>query len=499
MKTSILLLSSLALSLHAAPDPGFVPLLEGSQTSAWKQCGPGGIKIQGGIATTWTPQAKGVFYGVAWYSGREFGDFVLKAEFRGTQSDYNSGLRLRFPRPGNDPKFITDQGYEISIISPTAHAGDANMETGAIAHIQAPTAQPRLNGVNEWNEMEITVTGQKYVVKINGAVVNQFVGDKAARGYVGIENHKFGSVQWRGVSIKELAPPLAPVMAAPSSPAPAPVSIKDALVNYKWSWTHQNVGNASQVPKEVQFFENGEVKTTLGETWQWGLEGTHEVRIKFTPGTEGIVLRSDAKWEVFKFTAKQTVTAVRLVPLNAAAPGAPAASVETTAAQARIEVLKEQGPNAVEWALAPLDEAIPSDIRQNLTHLREDLLDEAKKNPKGSASAYQIGSEYCDKILAALDLRDLARVNAGYSAAQADADKKISNQALDARRNFQMSWPQYRREESQRSALRQQQENVADLKKERSKVDWTNRVLKMRDHLDDLYGRLREALRQPAK
>jgi hypothetical protein len=171
------------------------------------------------------------------------------------------------------------------------------------------------------------------------------------------------------------------------------------------------------------------------------------------------------------------------------------ATIQSDANQPRIEVIKDQGPNATEWALTPLDEAIPADIRQNLTFLREDLLDEGKKAAKASPEAYKLASDYCDKLLAALDQRELARVNAGYAAAQADANKNFSNSALDARRNHQMSWPQFSREESQRAALRESETNKADVKKQRLKVEWATRSTHMRTYLDNLYRQFREAMR----
>lgn len=146
-------------------------------------------------------------------------------------------------------------------------------------------------------------------------------------------------------------------------------------------------------------------------------------------------------------------------------------------------------------ALAPLDEAIPQDIRRNLTALREDLLDEGRKDAKAGAEAYRIASEYCDKLLAALSQREIARVQAGYEAAQADAGMATSNQALDARRNHQMSWPQFSREESQRAALRESEANKADVKKQRMKLEWAQRSEQMRAYLDDVYRVFREAMR----
>jgi hypothetical protein len=171
-------------------------------------------------------------------------------------------------------------------------------------------------------------------------------------------------------------------------------------------------------------------------------------------------------------------------------------SIQTDANQPRIDVIKDQGPNATEWALTPLDEAIPTDVRQNLTFLREDLLDEGKKAAQSSPEAYKLASDYCDKLLTALSQREIARVQAGYQGAQADANKATSTQALDARRNYQMSWPQFSREESQRAALRESETNTADVKKERLKVEWATRAEQMRQHLDTIYRQLREAMRE---
>ena len=188
-------------------------------------------------------------------------------------------------------------------------------------------------------------------------------------------------------------------------------------------------------------------------------------------------------------TTPTTMPAATSVPAPVLPP------IQTDPNQPRIEVIRDQGPNAVEWALAPLEEPIPPNIRQNLTYLREDLLDEAKAGSKAPAEAYTLGSVYCDKILQALELREQARVEAGYRAAQAVADIKVSNSQLDARRNYQMSWPQYYREESQRAALREQETNRADLKKEKVKVDWAERARRMRPLLDQSYREVREAMR----
>jgi hypothetical protein len=377
MKTIVhsFIFSTLCAALHAV-EPGFIPLLDKDHTSGWVHCGPGKMDVANGEATLSSPKGNGF----SWHSTQSFTDFVLKLEFQGKGREYNSGVFFRFQNPGNDPAVASKNGNEVAITD----FGAKDQPTGSIYNFKDATGgvKPR----SDWNDFEITVTGNRVVVSLNGQVINEHVGLRQPAGFVGLQSHPRGPVQFRNVRIRDL-----------SSPAP-----------------------------------------TLS------------------------------------------------IPL---------ASIQTDANQPRIEVIKDQGPNATEWALTPLDEAIPADIRQNLTFLREDLLDEGKKAAKSSPEAYKLASDYCDKILTALDQRDLARVNAGYRASQADADKRTSTQALDARRNHQMSWPQYAREESQRAALRENETDKADVKKERLKVDWATRSVRMRSYLDDLYRQLREAMR----
>ncbi len=64
---------------------------------------------------------------------------------------------------------------------------------------------------------------------------------------------------------------------------------------------------------------------------------------------------------------------------NPILPVQPLSTVQTNANPPHIKVIKNQCPNATEWALTPMNESIATDIRQNLTLLHKDLLDEGKK------------------------------------------------------------------------------------------------------------------------
>jgi hypothetical protein len=125
-----------------------------------------------------------------------------------------------------------------------------------------------------------------------------------------------------------------------------------------------------------------------------------------------------------------------------------------------IEVFSRESQNLIAWALSPLEEIIPADIRQNLTFIREDLVDEGKAKPAASLDAYRAAFYLCEDLLTALNERDKARAASGY-----------------------------------RAALREAETNKADVKKERLKVEWATRAEQMRQHFDTVYRQLREAMR----
>lgn len=363
-------------------EPGFIPLLDRDHTDGWRLCGAaGGANVSNGVLTI--NPAK-VFRGFYWYAQRQFKDFTLLLDYKLTAKEGNSGIALRFPYPGNNHDIAENNKdhYHVDV----SNDPDPLQVTGAMMFVQAPSSVPQK--MYAWNQMEVTVTGQQYVVKVNGKVVNDFTGDRSTSGFLGLQLGRKG-VQFTNIRIKDL-----------SSARPAPVA---------------------------------------------------------AAGT--------------------------------------AATVQTDANQPRIEVLKDQGLNAMEWALAPLDQPTPPNIRQNLIYLREDLLDESKQNPKGSSDAYALAAQFCQKILAALAERSQAGVLAGYTAAQADADMRVTSAQLEVRRNYMMSWPQFAREESQREEIARQQMSEADLKKERSKVAWAARAAALHGQLDNLYRQFRENLR----
>ena len=177
----------------ATGEEGFAWLLQAAPAPpAWTQAGPGAFKLDNGVATA--TGGMGLWY----YDGTRFKDFVLRLEYRQAKPSANSGVYVRFPRVDGTPNLPIDEGYEIQIYS----GEPAKNSTGAIYSFQPPSEVPQ-KAPGEWNDMEITATGQKYTVRLNGKVINTYTGRRALEGMIGLQNHD-DEVSFRNVRVKEL-------------------------------------------------------------------------------------------------------------------------------------------------------------------------------------------------------------------------------------------------------------------------------------------------------
>jgi len=177
-------------------EPGFMPLFDGATLDGWQQAGPSGFSVVGG-----TLKSSGGM-GLLWYTRKQFGDFIFKADWRVLHIDDNSGVFVRFPDPGSDPWVAVNNGYEVQIDDAGSPDGQMIHKTGGIYSFAAPT-KVATNPVGEWNVYEIHAVGQSYRVILNGDEVTDFTGDRSTKGYVGLQNHN-GTVSFRNVRIMEL-------------------------------------------------------------------------------------------------------------------------------------------------------------------------------------------------------------------------------------------------------------------------------------------------------
>jgi Domain of Unknown Function (DUF1080) len=177
-------------------------LFDGQSMDGWRMAGPGrfvlveydkSLRSEGGM-------------GLLWYVKKKYNDFVLKVDWKVSRRNDNSGVFIRFSDPDNDPIIAVNTGYEIQIDDLAMPDGNPLHKTGAIYNFATPSnAAVASKPVGHWNTFEIEVTGQKYIVTLNGEkVIPEFTGNRNTEGYIGIQNHDADShVSFRNIMIKE--------------------------------------------------------------------------------------------------------------------------------------------------------------------------------------------------------------------------------------------------------------------------------------------------------
>jgi hypothetical protein len=182
---------------RSAPDEKeFVALLNSADD--WKQCGPGKFTLDNGVAT-----AEGGM-GLWWYMKRTFTNFVMRGEFVQEQEIADSGVFIRFPDPGNDPRLAVKKGHEIEI-------GDPNPEkptwrTGSMYPFKA-SVKANTRPAGQWNDFELVCMGYNYSVRINGELVTAWTDaqQRSLSGHVGLQNYNDQkTVRFRNLRIKDL-------------------------------------------------------------------------------------------------------------------------------------------------------------------------------------------------------------------------------------------------------------------------------------------------------
>ncbi|OXM73007.1 MULTISPECIES: ThuA domain-containing protein [Amycolatopsis] len=211
-------------------------LFDGTSTAGWSQAPDGRFDLQ----PDGTLHSAGGM-GMLWYSGKAFGDFSVRLQFRDVApagDRANSGVFTRFPDPripleqrppgscGTVGSARTSQawvaiycGQEIQINDNTA--GDAQ-KTGSVynfSQVGLDRAMPTPKGV--WNDYEVRVTGQHYTIIRNGVVINEFdntPGKQSSRagdpptdlrqffsGFIGLQNHSDRDViEFRNIRVRQL-------------------------------------------------------------------------------------------------------------------------------------------------------------------------------------------------------------------------------------------------------------------------------------------------------
>ena len=184
---------------------GCVPLFDGESLAGWAGAVDDHEVVAGAIRCK--PGRRGVLH-----TRDEFGDFVARLEFRLPEGG-NNGLAIRYPGTG-DPAYtgmcelqvLDDAAAKYARLDPRQYHGSA--------YGMAAAARGYLRPAGEWNFQEVTVTGPRIRVELNGTVIldadlsqiTEFLADKPHpgkdrdRGFFGFAGHG-DAVEFRNVRL----------------------------------------------------------------------------------------------------------------------------------------------------------------------------------------------------------------------------------------------------------------------------------------------------------
>ena len=177
----------LAQTSRAAVPP--VSVFNGTNLDGW-------VKMNDGSFTV-TNNVLHVEGGKGWLrTEREFGDFVLDAEWRGLTTNYNSGFFIRAPLNGNP--WATNV-WQIN----TKQSAIGELLLGS-KKIVTDTAPPV--AVGEWVKFHAEAHGTNLTLDVNDRRAWEFHALEPVRGYIGLQAEG-RPTEFRNVRIRELPAP----------------------------------------------------------------------------------------------------------------------------------------------------------------------------------------------------------------------------------------------------------------------------------------------------
>jgi len=199
MKTSIALISSIALLATAAGAADFVPLFDGKDTKGWhlrRADGHNSWTVENGILKNTVNPGE---HGTDLVTDKKYWNFTVKYHFM-VPDNSNSGFYLR-------------GRHEIQILGDYKGGKTALGGNGAIYNFKAPS-EFASKPAGEWQTVEATMIGNKITVTLNGKKVHDNVECNKATGSEIDKNvtepgpiflqGDHGTVWFRNLEIKEL-------------------------------------------------------------------------------------------------------------------------------------------------------------------------------------------------------------------------------------------------------------------------------------------------------
>ena len=186
-------------------------LFNGKDLSGWKHVGGGSRFVEDGLLSS-----KGGM-GLLYWTGGKVGDCTIKVVYKMQKFNSNSGVFIRIPIEPKEEWMPVYYGYEVQIDNhPETSNEDEYHISGALYALTKPLSKPGKPGP-EWNTMEITLSGPRTTVYLNGEKVTDYTegdptpdrkfdfepykGIRPNEGWFGLQNHGDADV----VYFKEVA------------------------------------------------------------------------------------------------------------------------------------------------------------------------------------------------------------------------------------------------------------------------------------------------------
>jgi hypothetical protein len=199
-------------------EEGYTSIFNGKDLTGWVYGKSGKGENKSGVGYQVDAETKVVFCTVKdggnLYTEKEYGDFVLRFDFKLTENA-NNGIGIRAPLEGDSAyagmeiQVLDDSGSQYTKLRPEQYHGSIYDLFACKRGHQKP--------VGEWNTEEIEAKGTKIKVTLNGTVIvdadlaeikdeaklKKHPGVKNAKGHIGFLGHG-ARVEFRNLRVKEL-------------------------------------------------------------------------------------------------------------------------------------------------------------------------------------------------------------------------------------------------------------------------------------------------------
>lgn len=144
-------------------------------------------------------------------SERQYGDFVLRVEFRFVTDEADSGVFVRAAGSAPFMRGWPNNSYQVQIRNPATPHPFFPPVAGIFRHgmpdgpidFDREAVERLFDGTGEWQAIEIEVSGDELTVQFNGTEVTRTANVLNAPGYIGLQGES-GVVEYRSIEIREM-------------------------------------------------------------------------------------------------------------------------------------------------------------------------------------------------------------------------------------------------------------------------------------------------------